>query len=262
MQSAGARAVVRERRRDGPFTSLEDFCARTRLPRPAVENLVLVRAFDFTGLDVQRLMWRLGALPDDVVGDRGGWSASPSLPCGDADELVGRLPSLDPMTEVGRVALDLHILGVSTTVNPFVFWRERLREMGVTLSRELYRRRDGDRVRVAGIVVARARPPTRNGTTAIFISLEDEVGLVDVAVFGDAYQRCGGALYTSPVLCVEGRLTRLGKLDLSVTARDVIGMGSWHDFALGSRDITLGSAANRRAFGTSQAGEKRQTAAT
>ena len=127
------------------------------------------------------------------------------------------------------MAQDLHILGVSTTVNPFVFWGERMREMGVTSSRDLYNCSDGDRVRVAGIVVARARPPTRSGRTAIFISLEDEVGLVDVAVFEDAYRRCGGALYTSPVLCVEGQLTRRGALDLSVTARDVIGMGNWHD---------------------------------
>jgi len=51
-----------------------------------------------------------------------------------------------------------------------------------------------------------------------------------VAVFEECYQRCGRALYASPVLCVEGRLTRLGALDLSVTAENVIGLGSWRDF--------------------------------
>ncbi len=260
LQGGGAAAIVRARTAGGPFTSLADFCARTRLPRPAVENLILVRAFDCIGLEVQELLWRLGALPDDVVADDRGRCCPPTLDYERADELVAQLPDLDPLTEVGRVALDLHILGVSTTVNPFKFWRQRMEQMGVISSRELYRKRDGDRVRVAGIVVARARPPTRTGATAIFISLEDELGLVDVAVFEDTYQRCGRELYTSPVLCVEGRLTRLGKLDLSVTAHKVIGMGHWHDFALGPRDVTLGSAAGRRAFNTAQAGEKRQTA--
>jgi error-prone DNA polymerase len=169
------------------------------------------------------------------------------------------------MTEVGRVATDLHLLGVSTTRNPFSFWRERLREMGVTPSVKLWEREDGERVRVAGIIVSRARPPTRSGRTAIFISLEDELGLIDVAVFEEAYEKCGRALYTSPVICVEGKLTRMGALDLSVTAEDVIGLGSWKDFKLKPlRDKTLGSAAgrNERALRDTPArgGERRQIA--
>jgi len=243
---AGVERILAERAQHGPFASLEDFCRRTCVPRPAVENLVLARAFEFTGLSVQELLWRLGALPADVVADRRGHRRDPSLAYDDADDLVGLLPALDPLTPVGRVATDLHVLGVSTTANPFSFWRERLRQMGVTPSVKLWERADRERVRVAGIVVARARPPTRSGRTAIFVSLEDELGLIDVAVFEEAYEKCGRALYTSPVLCVEGKLTRMGALDLSVTAENVIGMGSWRDFALRpAADKTLGSAAYR-----------------
>ena len=171
----------------------------------------------------------------------------------------GTLPSLNPMTEVGRVAADLHVLGVSTTVNPFSFWRPRMKKLGVTPSTGLYNCKDGDRVKVAGIVVARARPPTRSGKTAIFISLEDEFGLVDVAVFEEAYQRCGQAIYSSPVLCVEGKLTRMGKLDLSVTAEEVIGMGSWQDFALTPNNAALGSSA-QECLTPAKGGERRQAA--
>jgi error-prone DNA polymerase len=273
---AGAARTLDAREQGGPFASLEDFRARVKLSRPVVENLIMARTFDFTGLEPQELLWRLGAhdAPEGF------------------DFSAARRGSLDSMSEVGRVAQDLQILGVSTTVNPFAFWGERMREMGVTSSRDLYDCRDGDRVRVAGIVVARARPPTRSGRTAIFISLEDAEGLVDVAVFEDAYRRCGGALYTSPVLCVEGRLTRRGKLDLSVTARDVIGMGNWQDFEVAPgrragngdggrqrrRQTTetlraqrnaengydlqgYGNSPAHRAFSTSQSGEKRQTVA-
>lgn len=244
LQERSVERILAERERGGPFTSLEDFCVRTSTPQPAVENLILARAFAFTGLSVQELMWRLGALPDDVVADRRGRRSSPTLTYDETDDLVSMLPSLDPMTEVGRVAADLHILGVSTTRNAFSFWRERLAEMGVTPSVKLLDHKDGDRVRVAGIIVARARPPTRSGRTAIFISLEDEYGLVDVAVFEEAYERCGRALYTSPVICVEGKLTRLGRLDLSVTADNVIGLGSWRDFRLSpGQDKALGGAA-------------------
>lgn len=257
--------ILAERARNGPFTSLADFCRRTSVPRPAVENLVLARAFEFTGLSVPELLWRLGALPTDVVADRRGRQRAPSLAYGDVDDLVRLLPSLDPMTPVGRVATDLHILGVSTTVNPFSFWRERLRELGVTPSVNLWECADRERVRVAGIVVARARPPTRSGRTAIFISLEDELGLIDVAVFEEAYERCGRALYTSPVLCVEGKLTRMGARDLSVTAERVIGLGSWRDFAADPpADKSPGSAAHRNRHAVRETevrgGERRQIA--
>ena len=139
------------------------------------------------------------------------------------------------------------------------------RSSGVTPSVKLWEREDGERVRVAGIIVARARPPTRSGRTAIFISLEDELGLIDVAVFEEAYNRCGRALYTSPVICVEGKLTRMGALDLSVTAENVIGLGSWSDFKLPPLpDKTLGSAAHRNEAAMRQTeirgGEGRQIA--
>jgi error-prone DNA polymerase len=146
------------------------------------------------------------------------------------EAILATLPDLDQIDAVARVALDLSIIGVSTTVNAFSFWDEHMRELKVTSSTGLFQCKDGDRVRVAGIVVARARPPTRSGKTAIFITLEDASGLVDVAVFEECYQRCGRALYSSPVLCVEGKLTRQGALDLSVTAQSVIALGSWRDF--------------------------------
>lgn len=265
LKESNVERILCERERAGPFRSLEDFCVRTATPRPAVENLVLARAFEFTGLGVQKLTWRLGALPPDVVADRRGRRDNPSLAYDDADELARMLPSLDPMTDAGRVAADLQILGVSTTRNAFSFWRERMKRLRVTSSVKLWERKDGDRVRVAGIIVARARPPTRSGRTAIFVSLEDEMGLIDVAVFEDAYQRYGRALYTSPVICVEGRLTRLGALDLSVTAEKISGLGSWNDFGSSAPgDKTLGSAAQRSEHAARQTpargGEGRQAA--
>ncbi|MGC9319278.1 MAG: DNA polymerase III subunit alpha, partial [Armatimonadota bacterium] len=96
LQERSVERILAERERGGAFASVEDFCRRTSVPRPAVENLVLARAFAFTGLEVPELMWRLGALPDDAVADRRGRRGRPTLSYGDVDDLVGMLPSLDP----------------------------------------------------------------------------------------------------------------------------------------------------------------------
>ena len=84
-------------------------------------------------------------------------------------------------------------------------------------------------MRVAGIVVARARPPTKSGCSAIFVCLEDETGLVDATIFEDTYQQYGWAIVTSPVLLIEGKLSRLGKPDLSVIAERVEPLGRWEE---------------------------------
>ena len=259
LSEAGLHSILEARERDGPFQSLEDFCKRARVPRPVVENLILVRAFDFTGRSVQELLWMLGAMPRTAQSSEWRVASGEQRPPGRDPRLLAVSRRSEVGGRLSDVAADLHILGVSTTKNAFSFWRSRMKEMGVTPSTGLYKCKDGDRVRVAGIVVARARPPTRSGKTAIFISLEDEFGLVDVAVFEEAYQRCGRAIYSSPVLCVEGKLTRQGKLDLSVTAEQVIGLGSWEDFELQPQDIALSSSANRH-LTPARGGERRQAA--
>ena len=243
MSAAALRSILEAREHEGPFCSLQDFLRRTRVPAPMVENLILARAFAFTGRSEQELLWE----GDGGIGQRQGQTAGltpqPPLPGGEGewDEgwarsglpfAVDRTPyTVHHTPPVARVALDLNICHVSTTFNPFSFWRERMEELGVTPSTGLFECESGRQVRVAGVVIARARPPTRSGKTAIFITLEDEFGLVDVAVFEECYQRCGRALYASPVLCIEGKLTRLGALDLSVTAQQVIALGNWDEFA-------------------------------
>jgi error-prone DNA polymerase len=64
-------------------------------------------------------------------------------------------------------------------------------------------------VRVAGRVVVRQQPPTAKGV--VFITLEDEEGLVNLIVRPDVYERYRDALRNAPLLLVEGRLQREGQ---------------------------------------------------
>jgi error-prone DNA polymerase len=71
--------------------------------------------------------------------------------------------------------------------------------------------RDDAWVRVAGLVVCPHRPPTRSGRRVLFVSLEDEFGLVDAVLFEPVYQAYGHWVLTHPVVIVEGRLQRRGR---------------------------------------------------
>jgi len=76
----------------------------------------------------------------------------------------------------------------------------------VLSSASLERTRDGARVRVAGLVVARQRPATARGVT--FMLLEDEHGTINLIVPPPVYERCRLAIRAEPLVLGEGRLER------------------------------------------------------
>lgn len=64
----------------------------------------------------------------------------------------------------------------------------------------------GARVTVAGLVILRQRPGTAKGV--IFITLEDETGVVNIIVWRALYERFRRAVIAGRMLRVTGRLQR------------------------------------------------------
>lgn len=67
---------------------------------------------------------------------------------------------------------------------------------------------DRSRVRVAGLVVTRQRPGTASGV--IFLTLEDETGIVNVIVWPQTYERFRRTVIAGRLLRVTGQLQREG----------------------------------------------------
>ncbi|WP_136442419.1 OB-fold nucleic acid binding domain-containing protein [Pacificoceanicola onchidii] len=65
---------------------------------------------------------------------------------------------------------------------------------------------NGARVTVAGIVILRQRPGTAKGV--IFLTLEDETGVVNVIVWRKMYERFRRAVISGRLLRVTGQLQR------------------------------------------------------
>jgi len=183
-----------ERQGDKPFQDLRDFCRRTRLPRPVVENLVRAGAMEGFGRARRDLLWELGGL---VYQEEGLDIEVPVEPV--------TLPALG---RAERLGWEVELLGLTPGDHVMGLYREALRAQSVQSSGELEGQRDGQAVHVAGWVVVRQRPPTAKGH--VFITLEDEEGLVNLIVRPDVYERYRDALRNAPLLLVEGRLQREG----------------------------------------------------
>jgi error-prone DNA polymerase len=183
-----------QRRGDRPFQDLRDFCRRTRLPRPVVENLIRAGAMEGFGRAQRDLLWELGGL---VYQEEGLDIEVPVEPV--------TLPALG---RAERLGWELELLGLTPGDHVVGLYREALRAQGVLRSGELGRQRDGQIVHVAGLVVVRQRPPTAKGH--VFITLEDDEGLIDLIVRPDVYERYREVLRGAALLLIEGRLQREG----------------------------------------------------
>jgi error-prone DNA polymerase len=184
---------IESERRKGHYNSLRDFYFRTRLEREAVENLILAGAFDFLGQAKRQLLWELGLL---VRQGR--------------DALLLEFPAyqipLPGMTPAEEVAAEYQVQGLSAKHHPMEFFRPSISRDGVLKSSDIATLFSGTKVRIAGCVVCRQRPGTAKGH--VFITLEDEHGLVNAILRPRVYEKYRQIARLEPFIVVEGILQK------------------------------------------------------
>ncbi len=174
-------------RQERDFSNLRDFCRRTRLPNDAVTNLIRAGALDAFG-ERRPLLWQLGELdyrPQELS------LTLPSIPA--------ELPTLEALEQM---QWDYELMGLSPDGQMLSHYRDGLKQAGVLTLQEVKRQPNGARVRIGGMKVIRQRPPTAKGV--VFISLEDETGLLDLIVWPDVYERYRTMLRSNRLILVEG----------------------------------------------------------
>ena len=118
-------------------------------------------------------------------------------------------------------------MSVYCHAHPLTSLRNVLRKQKVVMSRDLRRIPNGSTVRVSGMLILVHTPPTKSGKRVMFLTLEDEMGLLDVVVFPKTQSRFAKLILTSEVLTIEGRLQRKGPGGLSISivmSRALIGL--------------------------------------
>jgi error-prone DNA polymerase len=210
-------------RMDRPFASLQDFVDRASLRRDEQRILAEVGALNAFGLTRRSALWQVekagrprGPLFQDEedfepgtaekVGDHTEPAAQLSIgePAStDGGPHAGRSP-LAEMTLAERLGRDLTGLGLTAGPHPLALYREMLAARGVRRSVDLLRLGEGQHVRVAGPVICRQRPGSAKGF--MFLTLEDETGLVNVTVRPDMFERDHAVLVSKGVLEIDGVL--------------------------------------------------------
>jgi error-prone DNA polymerase len=201
---AGAKALVRERERGGAFADARDLAQRSGLDERTLSALVSAGACDSFGEPRRALLWELGLAPRDrSVPGSGGKERQLALSLSP----TAATPPLREQSVWERLLSDYRSTGLSTGVHPLELLRPQL-PPGTRASAELPFLPPGGRVTVAGLIVARQRPPTANGVC--FLLLEDEHGQLNVIVPPPVYERHRALVRGEPLLLARGRLRREG----------------------------------------------------
>ncbi|WP_426958904.1 error-prone DNA polymerase [Muricoccus radiodurans] len=171
--------------------------ARAGLDRRAIDALAQADAFRGLGLDRRRALWEAAAVER---------AAPPPLPLFAAAEARPRLPS-----ETGgeETVLDYGATGLTLRAHPLALLRDALSGLRCVDSRAVTAGRQGQRLRVAGMVLVRQRPGTAKGV--VFFTLEDEFGVVNLVLHKHTVEAHRAPVVAARLLLVEGRVERYDK---------------------------------------------------
>jgi error-prone DNA polymerase len=209
VRRAEIEALVAERERSGPFTSLSNLASRAGAGAPALDLLAWSGACDLlatpaaavqTGgrsVSPRRLaLWQLGTATAAHRVRGGGTQLALPLE-------LPQAPVLPGLSGWDELVADYSTTGMTVSSHPMALLRSRLPK-GSSDSRDLAQLRHGTKLRIGGLVVARQRPGTASGV--VFVLLEDEFGVINLIVPPPVYERHRLIVRTEPLLLVEGKL--------------------------------------------------------
>lgn len=188
-----ARGIV-EARAARPFTGLEDFARRTRLPARLMEQLATAGAFEPFDDHRRSALWTAGAFPraqQDHLPGLGSLAPAPELPV---------------MSPAEETTADLAATGASATTHPVHHVRPLLRRRGALSAAVVRATADQTPVRLGGLAKYLQRPPTANGVA--FGALEDETGMVNLVFSPPVWERCRRVLLEAPAVLLDGHVER------------------------------------------------------
>jgi len=178
--------------RGAGYSSAEALWRRSRLASAALTRLADADAFNSVGLSRRPALWTVRAL------------AEPPAPLFALLEAAPEQEVILPKMDIGeQVVEDYAHLRLSLKAHPLSLMRRDLAGIGVVPAAELARTRR-KKANVAGLVLVRQQPGTASGV--IFLTLEDETGVVNVVVWRRVYEQARAAILRGRLLQVGGAL--------------------------------------------------------
>ena len=213
---------IRSARAVRPFDDVEDLARRARLDARCMRLLAGADALMSLAGHRRQQVWEAAA-----------WSAPPELL---SDAPVNEdFIELPPAPEGEEIVFDHAATGLTLRRHPLALLRPLLEERRLMSAAQLLEQPHGRLVRACGLVTLRQQPGTAKGV--VFVTLEDETGVVQVVCWKRIRERQREVLLRSRLLAVYGRWQREGEVCALVAGHLMDFSSLLGRFVVGSRDF-------------------------
>ncbi len=227
--AAALLSIIDEREKNGPYSSLSDFCGRidpSRVNRKVIESLIKAGAFDsmknrraqlMAALD-QALDMAKAVQRDRLSGQMNLFSLAGNKKQNRQTEM--ELPEVDEWPELKKLAFEKETIGFFLTGHPLEGVINDLQAVTDTDIQGLAKWRDGRPARVGGLIQNYREHKSRKGDRMAFAVLEDMSASVEVVIFPSTFAACSHLLGSDQPIVVLGTIQQ-GERGAKVIAESI-----------------------------------------
>lgn len=216
---AAMEAAVAERKANGVFESLEDFCGRVdnkKINKKSIECLVKCGAFDFTKIERAQLFSEIDAAiaaaasvhRDRAAGQISMFDVFETAPKKTKTAERASGPVVTPWTMAEKLAFEKELLGFYVTGHPLDEYRSLLEGGKYVPIAHLAAQEDKSTVSIAGALVSVEKKFTKKDSKPFaVVVIEDLTDQLEVMVWSEAYNKSHQHLVQGAVVAMTGRLS-------------------------------------------------------
>lgn len=204
------RVIIRERKKNGRFASIEDFLSRIHdkdLNKKSLESLIKAGALDSIG-DRATFLGNLDALlvyckKAQQQAKLGQENLFADLPLAGPPKL--KLDEAPPISNIQRLTFEKELLGLYITDHPFKQYIELLHD--VTPLATVRAALRSETIAVAGIITTVQKIVTKNGKPMVFATIEDSTGSIELVIFPKLLEIEPHFFHENNLVIVRGKLS-------------------------------------------------------
>lgn len=211
-------SIIEARRSGGAFTSLDDFFQRVdmrQVNKRVVESLILCGAFDSLQIYRSQLIAILDECLETAQAGRRDQDSQISGQVSlfdllDEPKIIQQkhtLPNIAEYPQRELLAREKEFLGFYVSGHPLGDYRQQLQGRTSSGIGDLCQHKDGERLTIGGIITSLRRTTTKKGDGAIYITLEDTGGSIEVLFYRLDTLKGLAYLQNDAVVLVSGRLS-------------------------------------------------------
>ena len=201
-------AIVRERKRGGPFTSIGNFIRRIDakdLNKKSLESLIKAGVFDKLAerkqllVNLERLLeWKREIQRQNLFGQRGLFDRK------NFSQEISLAPT-PPATKKEKLNWEKELLGLFITSHPLEDFKEIIKKKAMPI-RQAAQEFLGKRTKILGIISNVKRIITRNGKPMLFVTIEDLTDKIEVIAFPKIIERKPTSFQKNKIVLVSGQV--------------------------------------------------------